>query len=506
MRISTFLFFLFVLSESLVGQNSRFYTKTDANKILNNSYVNIEFVLENAEGRSFKAPNFEGFTVVSGPSRSSSFTSVNGAISKTMSFGYTLKPEKTGILKIGSAQIISGNQRLTTQDIQIEVIKGSENQVSDQEDIFVTTNVSDSVTNIGQQIILDYKLYTKLDVRSVNFLTEDEFEGFYHQILQGDRTSFSREIVNGTEYYTKSIRKIALFPQQTGTYTIDPVDIQLGIATKNSNRGFFFSSQLIPRRVNSKGLSIVVQNTPTNSGIHESGAVGHYTMKASTAKRSLTTDDAIIVNMQITGNGDSKTVIAPRWHLPENLEMYDPNVIDDQVFPGSKQITHRKSFEYLIVARKPGKYILQPEFSYFSPDSNRYITIKQTLPTINVLQGKNETLRFDETAEEKLEGIFEKTKLKRKKKKIYGSPIHWLILCSMMILALIIVGYDFYLTKTGKRDPDVIRRTIAQKVAKERLSKAYQLKSDIDKKAYYEEIIYVLKSISQINMTLQLYI
>ena len=45
----------------------------------------------NAEGKNFKAPSFEGFTVVGGPftSTSSSFQMVNGSMSHTIKCTYT---------------------------------------------------------------------------------------------------------------------------------------------------------------------------------------------------------------------------------------------------------------------------------------------------------------------------------------------------------------------------------------------------------------------------------
>ena len=75
--------------------------------------------------------------------------------------------------------------------------------------------------------------------------------------------------------------------------------------------------------------------------------------------------------MEVIGDGDSKTVSAPKWTVPQGLEMYDPNIIQDEILPSSAKITHRKVFEYLIVANKPGKYILKPTFTYFDPDSSQ---------------------------------------------------------------------------------------------------------------------------------------
>jgi len=213
-------FLLIIVLNTLLGSSSfaqGFYAKVDSKKIVEGSYVTVQFVLDNATGKSFIAPKFDDFTILSGPSRSSSFSNVNGRVSKNMSFGYTLRPKKTGTKIIGPAKIKVGNQILQTNPISIEVVKGSEKAITTDKEIFVQAIISDSSAYVGQQIILDYKLYSTLDVRSVNFLTEQEFEGFYTQVLPASRSALQREVFDGVEYYSKSIRKVALFPQQTGT-------------------------------------------------------------------------------------------------------------------------------------------------------------------------------------------------------------------------------------------------------------------------------------------------
>ncbi|MBT8229918.1 MAG: hypothetical protein KJO50_06625, partial [Bacteroidia bacterium] len=73
------------------------------------------------------------------------------------------------------------------------------------------------------------------------------------------------------------------------------------------------------------------------------------------------------------------------------------------------------------------------------------------------------------------------------------SFLHWMFISFLILAGFSIIAYDIYLNKTGKRDPEVIRKNKALKIARERLSKANQFKSDENKKAFYEEIIYVLK-------------
>ena len=345
---------------------------------------------------------------------------------------------------------------------------------------------------VGQQIILNYKIYTTLDVRSYNFMNENEFDGFYVEQLRTFNNSYSREIIDGVEYFSKSIKKLALFPQQTGTYEIDPVDVNLGIATKNSSRGFFFSSQLAPRRIRVAGLNITVQNTPPG-GDNFSGAVGQYEMQTNSTKRSITTDEAITVVMQIVGNGDNKTVQAPKWEVPDGIVMYDPNILEDEVFPSKEQIKHRKTFEYLLVAEKPGIYTLQPTFNYFDPDSSKYFSLQKRMAPINIIAGSKTNNTIVRDTVPGVEPIFDKTKLNKISSSWHGSLWHIsiLVLIGASLIGIFIINY--FLVKSGKRDPNLIRKKKAYEVAQGRLEQALALKSNNDHKLFYEEISIAIK-------------
>jgi len=216
-------------------------------------------------------------------------------------------------------------------------------------------------------------------------------------------------------------------------------------------------------------------------------------MASSTPKRSITTDDAIIVNMQITGNGDNKAVMAPEWPSSDSLEVYDPNVIEDQTFNNSGQITHRKTFEYLLVPKVVGKYSLKPKFTYFDTESNDYVTLTKYLPAINVIKGKNVApiVRQEEAVE--LAPIYATTSLKKKGDKKYSAYLPFFLLGTIIIGGLGIFLYGRKLEKSGVRDPQLIRRQEASSVAQQRLETAQSHKSNNDSKAFHEEIVVALK-------------
>jgi len=448
--------FICLLSLSVYSQAKvRFYAQTDVRKIVEGSYFEIDFILENSDGVNFTPPSFNNFEVLSGPSQQTSVSIVNGRKSQSKSYGYALRANNKGKYTIQPASIKTNKGTLKTQAVTIEVVKGSNKKVKTEEEAFVVTEISDTNAFVGQQLILEYKLYTLLDVRNSSFLVDPSFDGFYNKNLRLTRSGYQREILNGKEYYTKILKRVALFPQQTGTYNIDGIPIQLGIATNQQSRSIFFSSRLKPMRVTSNPVKIFVRNTP-DGGPYFSGAIGQYQMTVNTPKRSLTTDEAIIVIMQVLGNGDNKTVLPPKWASSDSLEIYDPNILEDETLMNGGEISHRKTFEYLIVPKIPGRYSLTGRFSYFDPDSTQFITIEKKLPSINVLKGTNKSPII---AKEKVEVYY----------------------------------YDYRLRKTGQKDPDIIKKNKAFGIAQERLRKAKQHMLQDESKLFHEEITIAIK-------------
>jgi hypothetical protein len=84
------------LSLNLSAQDINFYAQTDAKEVFEGSYIELEYILTNAEGRNFKAPSFTNFEVASGPSRASEISIVNGSRSSKYKYGFMLIPKKAG--------------------------------------------------------------------------------------------------------------------------------------------------------------------------------------------------------------------------------------------------------------------------------------------------------------------------------------------------------------------------------------------------------------------------
>ncbi len=494
MKIKLLLFLFSFSCLFLAAQQPTFKAQSDALKIVEDSYVDVKFILSNSEGSGFKPPSFKNFEVVGGPNRSNSMTIVNGVVKQTQSFGYALRPKTKGKLTIGSASIRTKSGFLKTKPFVIEVVKGNPSKNKTVNTFFIETNLSDSIAYVGQQLILEYKLYTTEEVRSINFMNESDYDGFFKQGINSNRESVKREIINGVEYATKIVKRIALYPQQTGTYELEPVTIRLGIADKNNrSRGFFFSNQLKEKRVQAEGKTIIVANNPPTNGNSFSGAIGKYTMNAQASKRSLTTDDAIVVNMSIQGNGDSKTVSAPIWQTSDSLEIYDPNIIEDETFQNGSRYIHKKTFEYLIVPKFPGVYKITPEFTYLDTDKDQYVTLKKMLPPFNVLKGSQSTTVIDDDKSLDIRPISKNIYLSKQSNKIHGTPLYWSFLTLLLASIGGIFYYNNHLTKSGQKDPDLIRKNRALALAQQRLESSKALMSSNNTSQFYEELSVAVK-------------
>ncbi len=89
-----------------------------------NEIFEITFVLKNAKGSDFDAPDFNGFYVVSGPNMSSSYSFMNGQSSQELSYTFLVKAKETGTKTIGQSSIVVNEKRLKTDWTKIAVIEG----------------------------------------------------------------------------------------------------------------------------------------------------------------------------------------------------------------------------------------------------------------------------------------------------------------------------------------------------------------------------------------------
>ena len=124
--MKSLLFFMLTLllsSNNVWSQNSSKLTVEVSNdSILLGNYIEVKFTVENAEVQDFVAPDFMGFTLVSGPNQSTSMMINNGAVTRSVSYSYYIQPDDIGNYFIQPAYATTKEGDLSSQPIPVMVV------------------------------------------------------------------------------------------------------------------------------------------------------------------------------------------------------------------------------------------------------------------------------------------------------------------------------------------------------------------------------------------------
>ena len=498
----------------------------------------VEFTL-NAEpdADSFKAPSFEGFDVIAGPSVStgSSIQYINGSISKSFSYGitYVLLPQAAGNVTIGAAEAKVDGTAYRTKPLPIEIVNegdasrarqqpqgrtggsgdaqaSAQGQVA-KDDILLRAVVSRSSVYKNEPLHVAFKLYTR--VPYVNIVPESapSFNGFWSQDLTDPNSArVGRETYNGKVYETRVLYDYLLYPQQVGSLTIDPVDMtvvaQVVVQSRHADPFFGGGREVfnVPRKVQSQRATVQVKALPAGAPASFSGAVGNFTMDTQFPSERIAANSGATVTVKISGTGNLTFVQAPKLPLPTSFEQYNVKTTES-INTSASGISGYRQFEYPFIARAEGAYDLEPiEFTYFDPQRVQYVTLKSKPLTLEitpdargggdavVMQGRGmskeevkmlgQDIRFI-----KLGGA----QLRSERVPFIFSAAYWILLLG--VLALFTMIY-VALRKQIRESQNValVRGKRANKVAVQRFRAAKRYMEEQNRHAFYEEMLRAL--------------
>lgn len=355
----------------------------------------------NKRGENLQLPKLDAFNVLMGPStsQSTSYQSINGKSSRTVTFSYTfiLQAKQEGKFEIAPAKIDANGKTYTSNPIAIQVVKGSAapsgggvdkpaakpGQVS-KDDLFVKVNLSRSSVYKGEHLLATIKIYSRVNLTGFDNVELPNFEGFWSQEIDGEQQiSLQREAYNGEIYNVGTLKRTILFPQQTGKITIGPVKIDCLIRQRVQRPqgffdDFFDSFATVKASVSSAPVSVSVKALPPTPA-NFSGGVGKFNFKPSITQTHVKENDAVTLKFDITGNGNIKLINPPTVNFPADFEVYDPKTAT-KYSTSEGGVQGKIGFEYLFLPRYAGDYTIPPvKFVYFDPSSRKYIT-KQSQP------------------------------------------------------------------------------------------------------------------------------
>ena len=350
-------------------------------------------------------PPLSDFTVVVRNSSSSTQISfVNGKVkaTKTLNFIYILQPNRVGSFIIEAASIRYEGETYATNPIPVEVIPegttppGSRAGAVPQQapastdvaeleaNLFLEVSADRKQAYVGEQVTLIYKLYSRYQLRNVQYGKALTYTGFWAEAMfDAQKLDLRREVRDGITFNAAILKRIALFPTSSGKKSLDQMEIGCDIPVRTRRRSLLFDFDFddfdifgrVQRvTVRSEPLTIQVKPLPPGAPAGFRGAVGEYRMRLSATPKSVVAGDPISLKLTVSGTGNLETVREAARPESRDFKIYDPKVSKSIQKTGNR-IGGSKIFEYVVIPKRAGSIALPRfEFVSFDPRKGEYIS------------------------------------------------------------------------------------------------------------------------------------
>jgi hypothetical protein len=332
---------------------------------------------------------------------------VNGQVSKSTSYTFTLMPRQTGRLVIGPVTIETPRGKLATEPITISVTQAGSHQParpeaprSGREDrrrtpdpFYVEAGTDKRTVYLGEQLTYTFSFFRNISVSETNNFTPPQTTGFISVDLPPQRKR--TQIIDGETYSVVQV-VTAMFPTRTGVMTIGPARLRvvpdmisnlLGRDPLNWLRGGRRSPLTSgePRNLATRAFEIDVKPLPPPpTGKSFSGAVGTCQLACDISADSVGVGDPVTVIWTLTGIGRKDVVDAPQIEWPAGVETYPPTT-ELTTSTRDDVVRETKVFKIAVVPRREGTITIPaPELTYFNPKRAQYETARGRLLNLTV--------------------------------------------------------------------------------------------------------------------------
>ena len=329
-------------------------------------------------------PDLSAFAAYLGSGTSTSVQIVNGRMSTTSTIQYRFQATREGTFEIGPVAVPVDGREVRTDPLTIEIggapaagARGADGGV-DADDLFVIAAANAERVYVNQPVLAEYRIYTRVDVEGYT-VTPPGAAGFWVEELAARQGPTEQVVRDGVQYASTLVHRAALFPTSAGPKRVDPLVLEAQVRVqRRRGAGPFgtFGDSLFGRRtpvsVASNALDVDVLPVPPGAPASFSGFVGSLAVSAGLDRTAAETNDALTLRVDISGDGNVRTLPEPSLNLPPGVEVYPPEMRED-VEPAADGVRGRRVYEYVIVPREPGPMTIPPiEFAYLDADRGAY--------------------------------------------------------------------------------------------------------------------------------------
>lgn len=484
--------------------------------------LNVEVSGTQDVQRDPQLPDVASFAQFLGSSTQSSVQMINGRTSVSLTLQYRYQALTEGTHTIPSFEVQAGGRTMSTEPLQLTIsgdatpTRSSDSPVGPN-DLFITAEPSKRTVFVGEPLILEYRIWTQVDVASFGMTRIPEPEGFWvEDVTQPGQPRVEQRNRDGVTYTTAIIRRVALVPTGTGERTIEPIGVEAQVRVRAGGRdpfdGFFgrsspFASRTVPTTVLANPVTIDVQPLPPGAPQPFTGIVGTLEVSADLDRDSVASNDAVTFTVRVAGTGNIPTVPAPELDLEGDFEVFPPEVSESFRISGDG-LSGTKTFEFVLIPRAPGsRSIPSIRFPYYDDALGEYrvaatdplsLTVSGTALESPGSLGRGGVAQLREDIRFIRLGPLE---LRRVSGSVFESPSFWLFL----LLPLAAMSGATMLRRHRDRlegDVAYARGRRAGRVARKRLAHARELLKTNDARAYYAEVDRALRGLVADRMNL----
>ena len=351
----------------------------------------LVYELSNVAAQDFTPPDFKNFEVISGPNQGSNTTIINGQVSRSIRITYDLLAPKPGKFIIQPARVTVNNKEVLSNVVSLNVRAVDQTLLAKglngNAEVQVRLNVVKDTVYVGEELRLEVELINRVDFRTYSMLRALSADGIRMEDLRNYNLNERKIEIDKKPYSARTVQAVSLFPNKPGTYTIGPVMIRANVFKEGQQRrrGFFFSPATRAVDATSNSIELTVLPLPQPEAEGFIGAVGNWRFQGQYDQiANMTTADALTFKLFVQGQGDPGRLQAPDLQWPDGWRAYPPETTTDHSVETDTGLVLTRVYEYAVAPVTGGTFNLRPKASYFSPDSNRYLTWEMQPRTIAV--------------------------------------------------------------------------------------------------------------------------
>lgn len=406
-RISGYFLVLFftAFTSGVLGAEVAVSVSVDKNRVALNDTVRMNVTVEGSGNvPEPKMPDLSAFNVYSS-GRSQNISFVNGSMSSSVSYSYSLMPKSAGTFTIGPFTVEAEGRSFQSEPVTIEVTpsgasapappSGAPSQAGaaparSAPGAFARLTLDQSKAYVNEEVILRFRFYHRVSLVANPEYQPPELTGFIYEDLPPPR-NFT-ESVNGTGYNVTEI-KTALFPAKAGKIVIPPA--QLKIAVQDFSRSnpdeffsFFFQGGAKQYILRTDPVELAVLPLPSEGRPQDfSGGVGEFGLSASLDKPSSAAGEPLTLAVSVTGSGNVKSLGDPVFPEFAGFRKYD-TASSLNIDKSQGTVRGSKTYKIVLVPQVSGPHTLSPiAFSYFNLKERKYKVLKTATISMQVKPG-----------------------------------------------------------------------------------------------------------------------